>query len=173
LVECGVQFVENGNNAGDQSYQRLLSMINEEESKAVLGHSGSADSTPGKLGGESLAGEIRQDLVEADARGIEEDVGACLLAPFVRFNWGPDEPAPRMHLMVDALASKRETMSLAKEAWAMGLPVDREWLAASTGVQLTTDPAKQLPAPGPQGSAQTVAGINAPQPNALPIGGGQ
>lgn len=169
----GIEFVPNGNNAGDQAYQRLIMAINEEESKAVLGHSGSADSTPGKLGGESLAGEIRQDLVEADARGIEGDIESCILSPFVRLNWGPDEPVPTMHLMVDAQTSKRETMSLAKEAWAMGLPVDREWLAASTGVQLTSDPKKQLPPPGAQGMAQTVAGVNAPQPNAVPIGGGQ
>lgn len=36
-------------------------------SKVILGHSAGADSTPGKLGGEDGASEVRADLVQADA----------------------------------------------------------------------------------------------------------
>jgi phage gp29-like protein len=159
-----VAFEGSGNNAGDQAYQRMAAACNDEISKCILGHTGSADTTPGRLGGEGLAGEIRQDLVESDARAIEATIKRDLLAHFVALNYGPTVAVPRLHLQVDAQISRKETMDLARQAWSMGLPVDKAWLATSTGIQLTDDPAKALPAPGPQGMAQTVAGVNAPQP---------
>lgn len=149
---------------GDEAYSRLSDACNAEESKCLLGHAGATDTTPGRLGGEGLAGEIRQDLVESDARGIEADVGTYLLGPWTSLNFGPEEPPPRLRIPVDALTSRRELMSLAKEAWAMGWPVDMVATAASCNVPLTEDPARMAPAPGPQGSAQQVAGTLAPQP---------
>lgn len=161
----------NGNNAGDLSFQRFIEMANIETSKAVLGHAGSADATPGRLGGETSAESIRQDLVESDARGIEASIRKGLVEPFTRLNFGTEEPTPWIALQVDAQVSRRERMKLAKEGWSMGMPIDREWLASATSIQLTTDPARMLPPPGPAGAAQVVAGVNAPQPNANPSGG--
>jgi len=162
-----VRFEGSGNQGGDQSYQLLSEACNSEISKCLLGHSGSADTTPGRLGGETMASEIRQDLVESDARQEEATLVRDLLSPFVGLNWGPDVPRPRFHLQVDAQVSRKERMELARQAWSMGLPVDSEWLASTTGVRLTDDPKKALPPPGPQGTAQTVAGVNAPQPGGV------
>lgn len=158
-----VAFEGSGNNAGDQAYQRMTDACNSEISKCLLGHTGSADTTPGRLGGEGLAGEIRQDLVESDARAIEATIRRDLLAPFVRLNWGPGVPAPMLHLQVDAQVSRKDAMELAKSAWAMGWPVDMVALASRCGIPLTTDAKRLAPAPGPQGAAQQVAGVLAPQ----------
>jgi phage gp29-like protein len=158
-----VAFEGSGNNAGDQAYQRMAAACNDEISKCLLGHTGSADSTPGRLGGEGLAGEIRQDLVEADARAIEATIRRDLLAPFVALNCEPGTPVPHLHLQVDAQVSRKESMELAKSAWAMGWPIDMVALASRCGIPLTKDEKKQAPAPGPQGTAQQVAGELAPQ----------
>ncbi len=171
---ANVRFEGSGNQGGDQSYQRMVDTCASEMSKALLGHTGTVDVEPGRLGGESMAVEVAQWLVESDARAIEETMGECPLAPFVRYNWGPEIPAPILHLQVDAQISRRERMAMAKEAWAMGMPVDMEHLASSTGVRLTTDPSRAVPAPPQQAGLQQSAGVTAPQPapgQPEPVGG--
>jgi phage gp29-like protein len=153
---------------GDASFQRMAQAVDADISIAYLGHSGAATSTPGQLGGQDQVGDIRQDRVEADARGIENTIRRDAFTPFTRLNFGPLEAVPRIHIQVDALQSRTEIMDLATKAWAVGLPVDLEWLASTTGIQMTKDPAKQLPPPGPQGKAQTVAGTTAPTQGLLP-----
>ncbi len=64
-------------------------------SKAVLGHTGSAEGTPGKLGHEEQARLIRQDLLESDAKALQKTIKFQLLAPWVRFNYGPDKGVPQ------------------------------------------------------------------------------
>lgn len=53
--------------SGTADYTALYDRMNAAISKVYLGHSAGADSTPGKLGGEDNAGEVREDLIKADA----------------------------------------------------------------------------------------------------------
>jgi len=160
-----LRFEGAGNNGGDQAYQRMVDTCASELSKALLGHTGTVDVEPGRLGGESMASEVAQWLVESDARAIEQTIYRDLLGTFVALNWGPQWPAPRLHLQVDAQISRRERMALAKEAWAMGIPVDQEWLASSCGIRLAADPSKAVPPPPQQVGLEQSAGVNAPQPS--------
>jgi phage gp29-like protein len=63
-------------------------------SKSVLGHTGSSESTPGKLGGENQATKVRQDLLESDAKSAMKTAKFKLLKPWVIFNYGPDKGVP-------------------------------------------------------------------------------
>ncbi|AFL75387.1 DUF935 domain-containing protein [Thiocystis violascens] len=53
--------------SGAADYREAAGYWDAAISKVILGHSAGADSTPGRLGGEDNAGEVRADLVKADA----------------------------------------------------------------------------------------------------------
>jgi len=53
--------------SGTADYESLEKRMDDSISKMVVGHTGAADATPGRLGGESMAEEVRSDLVKADA----------------------------------------------------------------------------------------------------------
>jgi phage gp29-like protein len=51
---------------GVDLYLGVIAWANSEISKAVVGHTGGIDSTPGKLGSEDAAMDVRADIVQAD-----------------------------------------------------------------------------------------------------------
>lgn len=53
--------------SGTADYTALYDRMNAAISKVVLGHTGSSEATPGRLGGEDLAADVRHDLIKADA----------------------------------------------------------------------------------------------------------
>jgi len=53
--------------SGTADYTALVDRMNAAISKVYLGHSAAADETPGKLGGQSGADGVREDLIKADA----------------------------------------------------------------------------------------------------------
>ena len=57
---------------GDSNYSNLLYYCKEENAETILGHTGTAMSTPGKLGSEKAAIEVRQDIVLSDSAIVEE-----------------------------------------------------------------------------------------------------
>ena len=61
-----------GKSASIDVYERFIRWCNSEMSKAILGHTGALDSTPGKLGSESAALEVRSDIIESDKRRVEQ-----------------------------------------------------------------------------------------------------
>ncbi len=63
--------------------------------KSILGHTGSAEGTPGKLGSEDQAKQIRQDLLESDAKALQKIIKFQLLAPWVLYNYGPGKGVPK------------------------------------------------------------------------------
>jgi phage gp29-like protein len=83
-------------NAG--GFKELAEFCDKGMSKAVLGHSASAESTPGKLGNENQSGDIRQDLLEADAKALERTIRLQILGPWVAFNYGPDKAIPKVKI---------------------------------------------------------------------------
>ena len=67
-------------------------------SKTVLGHTGSAESTPGKLGGDDASENVRHDLLESDAKSVMKTLKFQLLKPWAMFNYGPDKGVPTFKL---------------------------------------------------------------------------
>lgn len=53
--------------SGVADYVTLVDRMNSAISKVYLGHTGSTDATPGRLGGESNASQVREDLIKADS----------------------------------------------------------------------------------------------------------
>lgn len=66
-----VETVQAIGNGGTESYPDLIREANADISKAILGHGSAADSTPGKLGNESMTADVRADIVDGDRRMVE------------------------------------------------------------------------------------------------------
>ncbi|MFA7465637.1 MAG: DUF935 domain-containing protein, partial [Syntrophales bacterium] len=89
-----IELVESKRSGNANVFSQLAEFCDRAMSKGVLGHTGSAESTSGKLGGEVAAENVRQDLVEADAKATMKTIKFQLLAPWVLFNYGPGKGVP-------------------------------------------------------------------------------
>jgi len=96
--------------------------------KSVLGHTGSSDGTPGKLGNDDQAKLVRQDLLEADAKALQKTVKFQLLKPWVGYNFGPDKGIPIWKLHYEDEGDLEKTAKvisiLVKDAGFEGVPED-------------------------------------------------
>lgn len=68
-----VELVENKTTASADIFAGLIRECKDEISTAQLGHTGSSQSTPGKLGDENSAIEVRSDIVGDDKKIIERE----------------------------------------------------------------------------------------------------
>jgi phage gp29-like protein len=66
-----VEILEATKSSGADLYKLLIDFCNAEISKAILSHSATSDSTPGKLGNENMAVGVREDIVDADKRMVQ------------------------------------------------------------------------------------------------------
>lgn len=80
--------------ASHEVYGDLKDWCNSEMSEVVLGHTGTTTGTPGKLGQEDMAKEVKQELVEADATVVDEAISDDLIRPYVDYTFGPQEEYP-------------------------------------------------------------------------------
>jgi phage gp29-like protein len=94
-------------------HKGLIDAANGEIATAILGHTGTSQSTPGRLGSEDSALEVRDDIVRADQE-IVEAAWNTIVRWVVEINWG-NVPAPRFRFydeeQVDtALAERDKTL---------------------------------------------------------------
>jgi phage gp29-like protein len=86
--------------SGTADYTALVDRMNASISKVYIGHSGAADSTPGKLGGEDNAGEVREDLIKADADLVCGSFNATVAKSLTWYN-DPTAPVPKVWRRVE------------------------------------------------------------------------
>lgn len=107
-------------------FQNLADFCDRAMSKGVLGHTGSAESTSGKLGGEAAAENVRQDLVEADAKAVMKTIKFHLLNPWVLFNYGANKGLPIFKLHFEQEEDQEKVAKvygiLVKDAGFEGIP---------------------------------------------------
>lgn len=81
--------------SGTADYESMYDRMNQAISKVVLGHTGSSDSTPGRLGGEDMAGDVRADIVKADADVVCESFNNSVVRWLVEWNF-PGAALPKV-----------------------------------------------------------------------------
>lgn len=87
--------------SGTADYTVLVNLMNAAISKVYLGHTGSTDSTPGKLGGEDNANEVREDLIRADADLICGSFNLSVAKWLTFYNDGDTVAPPRVWRKVE------------------------------------------------------------------------
>jgi phage gp29-like protein len=118
-----IEFPETQRASTTALYDVLINLCNREMSKAVLGHTGSSESTPGKLGQEDTAKEVRADLIESDALAIDYVISEQLVKPLVEFNFGPQKVYPYYKTKIsepkDLVSIASVDEKLVKMGWKM------------------------------------------------------
>lgn len=159
-----IEFVEAAKASGGKllPYQILIQVANNEMSKAVLGQTLTTDTAGGT--GTYAAGavheQVRQDLVEADAKDLAAVLRDQLVRPLVGFNYGWDIPLPKVLLVVqEAIDFKMESEAI-KNFAAAGLRIPASYCYQRYGIPepkddeevlkgpAITQPAPALTAPG-------------------------
>lgn len=87
--------------SGTADYTALYDRMNAAISKVYLGHTGSTDATPGRLGGEDNAGEVREDLIKADADLVCGSFNRTVARWITFYNDGPDVAPPKVWRKVE------------------------------------------------------------------------
>lgn len=92
------EFLEAGDKGGTSDlFANIIASANSAISTVWLGHAGAGESTPGKLGGESAAVDVRDDLREDDANLIMQTMQQ-LINWTCEINWLSSDDAPRFVL---------------------------------------------------------------------------
>lgn len=156
-----IEFVEAVKNSGEDVYHVFANFCDAQMSKAVLGHSASADSTPGKLGNEKQAMEVRQDLKQADCEMVSKTWRRDFIRPLVGYNFGWDAPLPWFKLKYEApedLKTKSEQIKTLVESGFEGIPED--WIHDTFNIPKPTNKQKTL---RKSGGEKTPAGQKDPE----------
>jgi phage gp29-like protein len=127
-----------GKGASADIYGKLVEFCDRSVSKAVLGHTGSAESTPGRLGSEHEAREVRQDILEADAKALQKTIATHIIRPLVQFNFGPGASLPLFKFHYEAeedLKVAAETYRTLKE---LGVEIPEAFLCERFGIPGST-----------------------------------
>ena len=147
---------------GATSFQAFADFWDRAMSKAVLGHTGSVEGTPGKLGSEDQAKDVRQDLLESDAKALMKTIKFQLLAPWTAFNFGPDAGVPKFDFHFEGEEDLEKTARmygvLVKEVNFEGIPEDHLYerfdIPRPTAGQKTVKSAQTPWAFGPPGPSR-------------------
>ncbi len=135
-----IEFIESkARGSSAEIYEALLSYCDKSMSKAVLGHTGSSDSTPGKLGSEDMAGDIRRDVLEADAGALSGTVTRDIVRPLVAFNFGPDTAVPVFRLLMEDAEDLVALAESLDKLQGIGVKIPSSYVHAKFGIPEPTD----------------------------------
>lgn len=135
-----IEFVDSiGKSASAQVFERYLDYLDKQVSKAVLGHTGSTDSTPGRLGGESEAREVRADILRSDAAQLGKTLTREIARPVVDLNLGPRKVYPRVRLVVSEPEDLTALAGNLDKLVGRKLKVGQGWVRQKFGIPDPTD----------------------------------
>lgn len=155
-----------GKGATSALFRDLIACADTAISTVILGHAGAGQSTSGRLGGDDLAGEVRQDIRDSDRRLAEATINR-LIAMICAYNWGDGETT-RFCLWEEEdvdLAQAERDEKLARALSASGLRLSRAYYEET--YNLRPEHLEEAPAP-PAGGAE-FAEAAAPPPLAARV----
>ncbi|WP_288611586.1 DUF935 family protein [uncultured Victivallis sp.] len=153
-----VELLQAASTTGDV-YFRLLEYLDDAITKVLLGQTASSGDSSGLSGGDAQS-EVRHDILAADARALEETVNRDLFAVWMRCNYPPGVPSPRLLIETeppeDEKAAAEKNLILAQTIQslaAVGYKADVAAVSKMFGLPLTYEPPQQG---GPDGFGPAV-----------------
>lgn len=130
-----IEFVEMAQKAQSHLvYGDLKEWCNDEMTEVVLGHVAATKGTPGKLGEEDVTKEIIQQLVEADARVVDEAITDQIIVPWIEYNYGLQETYPYYKTDVEKAENLLEKADLMLKVQQAGYVVSKKWAKDTFGI---------------------------------------
>jgi len=126
-----IEFVEaGGKGSSTDLYERMCRFCDEQVSKGVLGQTSSSDAMAGGLGSgqANLHGDVRDDLLKADARLLSGTLSRDLARPIIDLNMGPLQRYPKIRVVVEDAEDLKELSDNVSKLHAIGLPIGEDFL---------------------------------------------
>ncbi len=124
------------NSTGGEVYFKLLDYTSKAITKVLLGQLASS-AEPGGMSKSDAQSKVRHDLLEADARAIEEAVNQQLIVPWMRYYGEQDAAMPRLRFDTERTEGREVLASIVKELHAAGLDADCGEMSSRFGMRLT------------------------------------
>jgi phage gp29-like protein len=151
-----IQFVEAMTKAASfDSFEKLADYCDKQNSKAILGHSASVDSTAGKLGGDDSALEAVYDIVESDASAFDSAFNEQVIKPLIIFQFGAQEYYPKFQTIVTPVKDRGAELDIMNKFQG---PIDRQYYYENIGIPIPEEgvevitPSQQPQFPAPFGT---------------------
>lgn len=144
--------------SGTADYTALYDRMNAAITKVVLGHTGASDSTPGKLGSEDMAQDVRLDLVKADADLICDSFNRTVARWLTEWNY-PNARPPRVWRKVEDAEDLNQVAEREKRIFDMGFRPTLRHIEETYGGEWEAAPdappafAESEPSPAPDATA--------------------
>ncbi|GAB4485981.1 MAG: DUF935 domain-containing protein [Thermodesulfovibrionales bacterium] len=134
------------------TYETLCGFMNREIAQIMLGHAGTSESTPGRLGGEDAANEVREDYIKSDADLLCESENNQLVRWIVDYNF-PDvrrNGYPKVWIRTEKeqdLKALAERDKIILVDWGMGKRVPETYISDTYGIPLAKENEKTIDVP--------------------------
>lgn len=139
--EMVLELVESGSkSASADLYHRLIDYLDRQVSKAVLGQTLTTDGgSSGSLAQAKVHEQVRQELLQADARAMSATLMRDLVTPIVRLNLGDDAPLPSLRLLVENPEDLALLADHVVKLTQAGLPIPQGWVREKFGIPEVVD----------------------------------
>ncbi|GHU10949.1 Mu-like prophage FluMu protein gp29 [Betaproteobacteria bacterium] len=146
-----LEFPQAAGGNGSGAWPELLRYLDNQVSKLIIGQTLSADSGNTGLGSgvAGLQGDVRRDILLADAAMVETALSTTLIPLLTQVNFG-DAPCPAVTLDTTQEEDLSARMSIVKTAVELGFKVSTSWFSDTFKIPLAEDGESVL-VPGVQG----------------------
>lgn len=132
--------------SGTANYIELYNAMNASISKVILGHTGSTDSTAGKLGGDNMASEVRNDLTAADSDLICSSFNHTVVSWLTDWNFNGAKP-PRVYRDVKPALDLKNQADRDKVIFDMGYKPTANYITTTYDVEVEAVAVNPTPPP--------------------------
>jgi len=158
-----IDIIESKTTSGtSEVYEKIADWSDKQLSKLVLGQTASAEGTPGKLGDSQDQQAVRQDILKADVRQLEQTLNRDLVIPYVKFNFGTQERYPKLKIKYVEPKNVQLIVDSVTKLVPLGLKVKPQEMNALLGLSSPEKDDVVLTAPSPLGfdmNSQNKSGI--------------
>lgn len=130
-------------------YQDIAEWADKQLSKLVLGQTASAEGTPGKLGDSQDQQAVRQDILKADVRQLEQTLNRDLVIPYVTFNFGEQKQYPKLRIKYVEPKNVQLIVDSVTKLVPFGFKVKSQEMHALLGLSTPEKDDEMLIAPAP------------------------
>lgn len=158
-----IDIIESKTTSGtSEVYEKIADWSDKQLSKLVLGQTASAEGTPGKLGDSQDQQAVRQDILKADVRQLEQTLNRDLVIPYVKFNFGRQERYPKLRIKYVEPKNVQLIVDSVTKLVPLGLKVKSQEMNTLLGISSPEKDDEVLTVPSPLGfdmNSQNKSGI--------------
>lgn len=133
---------------GGEVYFKLLQYVDAAIEKVLLGQTASSGESSGLSKGDSQSA-VRQDILEADARALEETIRNDLFRPWMQYNYGPGVPVPTLAIETSQPEDSANLATTVKTLHEAGYETDPVEVSRRVGFAVKRPAADSPPTPEP------------------------